>query len=480
MKRSISKSKVKVYWRSKLYHLLRMPAIMRGILVTDGGHLELLASDWSSYWEDCNLSNQYAEALEKLHEGWQRFIESGFHSQFGENYFSSYFHLLNLALEDKDHDLLAKLISFESFYVIKEGNPMPYVAMTTNFRHPLFALLTARGIRKDDKLDSRRLPILTLAYEGKAYQFYCLTKDKLGRGNNHNLIVFLNTGPEDRSICFNALQPLVGTLHSEWGEFINKRASRISQKVIIPLLEKCPEVIGDNGNVLKVLDVGSGVGMVLSNIIRYMAAKSDTIPKVQARLIDRIAMDPKVQFYSDHVMRHVSSLEYVKDDYKAWFDQFKETYCTEYHIVFIYRLLHTMSEFRLVAEEASTHTGGGPPEVSTYFQGGYLLCNGQCIESDNQSSFIYSPKRIFNLSSLETASGKSIIEKCARLSTWTIIEDLDLNPQSLAEHLKRHNLFDNIYVYDLSKALQLRTNYIYCICSSKSHAPDIGRLIWPG
>lgn len=353
---------------------------------------------------------------------------------------------------------------------------MPFVAMTSNFRHPIFLLLTARGIRRDDKLDSRLLPILTLEDKGKPHQFYCLTKDKFGRGNNHNLIVFLNTGPKDRSICFNALQPLVGILTDEWGEFVNKRASRIAEKVILPLLEKSPEVVEDN--LLKVLDVGSGVGMVLSNVVRCMAASSPNMPNIQARLLDRIAMDPKVQFTSDQVMKHISSIEYIKTDYKTWLDQFTAPYEESYNITFIYRLLHTMSDFRILPEPPPEDTGQVTKEYSDYFRAAYYFCGKHRLEKDGDR-VIYIPKRIFNLASLETASGKSIIEKCVGMSTWTIVEDLDLDPKSLIEHLIRHNLYSNMLVYDLSQAMQLRTNYIYCLCNSKKHAPEIGRLIWP-
>lgn len=119
----ISKSKVKVYWRSKLYSLLRSPSILQGIFVGEAGHLEFLLSDWKDYWEDCDLTDKYSDALDALHRNWRLFIESGFHSQLAETYCASYFHLLKLALENEQHDLLAKLISFESFYVINQGGP---------------------------------------------------------------------------------------------------------------------------------------------------------------------------------------------------------------------------------------------------------------------------------------------------------------------------------------------------------------------
>jgi len=447
---------------------------LRSIYVNKRGYLDFIDCDWTSYWQGCDLFDKNATALDHLHSNWRLYIESGFHLEFAKNYCASFFSLLQVAIENSDIDAIARLLNFESFKVLNESDPIPYIAMTTNFRHPLFVLLTARGVRRDDKLDSRHLPILTLSFEDKVHQYYCLTKDKLGRGNNHNLLVFLNTGPQDRSICFNALQPLVGILHDEWGEFVNMRAARISKKVILPLLEKCPHILEDN--LLKVLDVGSGVGMVLSNVIASMATSSDSMPKIQACLLDRIAMDPKVQFYSNQVMRHVSSIDYIKCDYKVWFDEFTEPYEESYNITFIYRLLHTMSEFRVLPETNLINTEYTVPEYSDYFKAAHILCGGQLTDT----KAVFNPKRIFNLSSLETVSGKSIIEKCARMSTWTIIEDLDLDPQSLTTHLKRHKLFENIFVINLLRALRLRTNYIYCICSSRAHLPDIGDLIWPG
>jgi len=234
------------------------------------------------------------------------------------------------------------------------------------------------------------------------------------------------------------------------------------------LLRNFPEFKEKSSNLLKILDVGSGVGIVLSNVVRYLASGMDNPPKIQARLLDRIAMNPKVQFDSYGLKRHISSIEYVKDDFKTWFDQFTEPYSKQYHITFIYRLLHTMSNFCIVPEEA-TAGEDGHVEVSRYFESQYLLADEHGSNQQNNGNMAYKPKRLFNFNSLETASGKSIIEKCVRMSTWTIIEDLDFDPQSLVTHLKKHDLYKDIYVFDLSGALKLRTNYIYCICSSKSH-----------
>lgn len=177
-------------------------------------------------------------------------------------------------------------------------------------------------------------------------------------------------------------------------------------------------------------------------------------------------------------MKHISSIEYIKTDYKTWLDQFTAPYEESYNITFIYRLLHTMSDFRILPEPPPEDTGQVTKEYSDYFRAAYYFCGKHRLEKDGDR-VIYIPKRIFNLASLETASGKSIIEKCVGMSTWTIVEDLDLDPKSLIEHLIRHNLYSNMLVYDLSQAMQLRTNYIYCLCNSKKHAPEIGRLIWP-
>jgi hypothetical protein len=218
--------------------------------------------------------------------------------------------------------------------------------------------------------------------------------------------------------------------------------------------------------------------MVLSNVVRCMAASSENMPKIQARLLDRIAMDPKVQFYSDQVMKHVSFIEYIKDDYKTWFDQFTAPYEASYNITIVYRLLHTMSEFRILPEAAPAKTNDAAKEYSNYFKAALFFCGEHSPEGFN-AKMVSNPKRIFNLGSLETASGKSIIEKCVRMSTWTIVEDLDLDPRSLIVHLKRHSLYNDVFVYDLSRALQLRTNNIYCMCAAQNHGPDIGRQIWP-
>lgn len=117
MAKSIARSKVKAYWRSKLYQLLRMPTILQSIIIGKGGHIDFTECDWRTYWKDCILTGKNSDALEVLHFHWQKFIESGFHSEFADSYCSSFFELLNLAFEADNRELIAKLLSFESFRV---------------------------------------------------------------------------------------------------------------------------------------------------------------------------------------------------------------------------------------------------------------------------------------------------------------------------------------------------------------------------
>ena len=100
---------------------------MQGIVVRKTGNLEFTVSDWNDYWGAVEASKESKTALDLLHNDWENLIKSGFHYNCMTSYSSSFFNLLNLALKETNLILLAKLISFEIFYVLNEGDIMPYV-----------------------------------------------------------------------------------------------------------------------------------------------------------------------------------------------------------------------------------------------------------------------------------------------------------------------------------------------------------------
>ena len=146
-----------------------------------------------------------------------------------------------------------------------------------------------------------------------------------------------------------------------------------------------------------------------------------------------------------------------------------------------------MSKFRI--RTVSSGEGKGSPAMGRYRVIPHLSKYYQAIsrlfpnmaepdtDIDTESQIFY-PERVFNPRSLLAPDGKSLIKRLMEISESVLIEDGDLTPGALVEHMSRHP-HDDIKVYDLSRALRLTINHIYWITKSEHTTPGRGEKIWP-
>ena len=88
--------------------------------------------------------------------------------------------------------------------------------------------------------------------------------------------------------------------------------------------------------------------------------------------------------------------------------------------------------------------------------------------------------RSFNPECLVTSDGRSVISCLVENCDYVIIEDADLRPQDLIEHMETCSLH-SINIQDMTKALGLTGNYTYVLWSNSKpkKEPDFGGVpVW--
>jgi hypothetical protein len=475
--RKISASDVRIYWRSRLFERLQRPEVLEGIMVKPNSRLDFIECERSRFWQLPNLSGPLQAGLAELEHHWRNYIVSAFSPGFAERYCASYFDLLDRALSENCLDLVTKLAAFENFFLASEDRCFSTIALTTNFRNPLYILLEREGFRRHRRQDSRLLPLITTSYRDSPSLYYCLTKDSLIKHSDRNLLIYLDAKSENRSRGFDFLHALEGVLFSHGGQYLEERAERISSKVILPLLSSFFESGRHPRRPVKILDVGSADGHLLSLIIDKVSAVIGPHLKFHPVLLDGASLDPKTHFKTPARISRLAHLEFVKADFRKFLDPSAPP-SSAYDFIFLFKVLHNLSSFHIAPDRPASDSAYNLPEVSNYYKAQAMANNIGSLGATGPDQS-YQPRRVTNPASLETASGASLFDICQRLASWTLIEDHDLNPSCVLAHLRSVRPRPEFRVYDLSKHLGLRTNYFYGICSPAVRQPPEGKLLWP-
>lgn len=107
--------------------------------------------------------------------------------------------------------------------------------------------------------------------------------------------------------------------------------------------------------------------------------------------------------------------------------------------------------------------------LSNYFDGLALVADGTRVASD-----LSLPVRRFDPSALVTSDGASAIARMMKRCNFLIIEDADLRPAELLEHILRFGLND-IHAEDMTTAMRLAGNYAYVISNARAgSSPHLG------
>ena len=271
------------------------------------------------------------------------------------------------------------------------------------------------------------------------------------------------------------------------------------------------------------IDVGAGSGSLSATLCREIL-NLGLNPKFQFWFVDLEPADHIRFFRNSKLQDYLDNLTFLVDDYRSWLSKpqpLPQKLANSLRIAFITKLFNNLSNFsvRFISNGESSlfnksmksysdkeehrpslclapgGQGVGHLAISTtrvklpdgrtfpdmslseFYHGLYLLSKHDEVNLPIESGF-YLPIRSFNPVCLETTGGESIISCLMKNCDYLIIEDTDLRPQDLIGHIIKFSL-SFLTIYDMTKTMKLKGNYIYVICiKSAVEPPFSGKVIW--
>jgi hypothetical protein len=476
---------VKTFWRSQLYKTFCQLKVLRKIIC--GNTLSLVSENWDDYWKD--IPPKYKNSMLVLKKTWEEYLVNNLNYTFALSYNEAYFNVLfsivnnNSSVDETEKTFLTRLLSFENVLLYSSESSCPFAALTINKRNPNFLSFQSIKIRLDERNDPSLLPLIIGIDNSQPYLFYHYRKQRLIKNTDENLLFFLSVEKQNRQLSFCGLDSLTDTLADTWDSRIDQRSRMIVDKILTHLIRNNFKT---DIKSLKILDIGSGDGEFTSSIICRLL-KSGVLKKrkLELSLLDIMDTDKTKVFSNKKYINELSKAEYISHDYREWIS--KNEIAQQYDIVFLFRILHNMSSFKILSESLKGNKfiiNKGRyrifPHLSNYYKGISLIFNQQnaITKYETDKSYIYYPARIFNECCLNIQEDTSLIEKLVFISRFIIIEDGDLTREILIDHISQY-LSKPIFIYDLSKYLRLKTNHIFLISSQEQEGNLIGEKIWP-
>jgi len=488
----LSASMLRTYWRLRLYDLLRGPALLTCIEI-DGKSVRLTTEPWDEYWAD--TPKMFQTNVRDLRNAWKSYVDSGFQLSRAERYCSAYLGLIRLLLKQRalarcsHRRFLGKTLGFENFVLKLRDVASPFAVATASFRNPAFLSFRCRGLRKHSRNDPSLVALVVGFHRGVPGLFYHYRKQQILRRVDESLLFFPAVDRERRGDSFRGLDALTAIVASEWDSRIEQRSHLLADKVLVPLLTTAlPTWATGQRRALRILDIGSGVGLFTSRVIAKIV-KSGALRgrKVELSLLDILSVDPKRHFRSRALLPRLGKVEHISHDYIKWLGQDGDRSLDNFDIVFLFRILHNLSVFRIAASPPAAAVEDLSPRryrvvrhLSSYYQAISLLFPqlADCTAQKASRSAVFHSRRLFDPLCLALPGGQSLIERLTEISSGILIEDADLSSDVLREHMRNIGCND-IKVCELSRALRLSINHIYWITKSREEVPLQGEMIWP-
>jgi hypothetical protein len=525
------KNPARAYRRGSLLSTLENETLLTRVKISDNESFFVETKSWDFYWQPIRKlgSRRVEENLDALYSAWHDYIRSGFYSLLRQEFCFRYFSLLDVLLSicvesNATQSWLHALhtaLGFECFGITSSASDSEVLgASTCTIRNPCYLLAKLKMPNALD--DPQFLPIITVAGTNEPGLFYHYRQYNLSLDSPASLIFYPAVSEDKRSTSFRLINSLAGGVSYGIDPRTHERAKRLYQKIVRPILET--DHLTDFGSLLlEFVDVGAGSGGLTSVICRQI---HDAGFKLKFRLwfVDLEPADP-ARFFSDKKSRAVvDSLSYLGDDYRSWLSRDKPLPAANgLRIALVSRLFNNMSRISIhrinesgsnslfkkmaISPDSDAHLphrclapGGKGLEalvvsnirlaltngrtfaqasLSDYYRGMYIISR-QKSTADIPEGGLFLPVRSFNPNCLVTSAGVSVLSCLVDNCDYIIIEDADLRPQDLIEHMKTYSLH-SMHIQDMTEALGLTGNYAYVILSHSKPEKEPafgGKCIW--
>jgi len=441
-----------------------------------------------------------------------------------------YFALLDAVLSARDklsasplwQRALQTVLGFECFTINEvafgsEGG----AAGTTTLRNPCYLLAKLKWPDAPD--DTRFLPLI-LAGDGRVNDlFFHYRRYRLSEDAPLSLLVHPTIDPAGRPRSFRLVASLASALGSVGDPFVETRAERLWRNVLRPIVQGV-QAGWHNRVPIELVDVGAGSGALMAALSRELVAWSQAAgfaPRLRIWLIDLAPPAAVSVFRTPPLGRFVEGLVSVSRDYRTWLASPRPLPAPSGpRVALASKIFDVSSRFsidnvrtdvlssavvtpgalegeRYMPERCLAPNGEGPdalqmsssrvlvPEghvfplasLSRYFQGLRLVSQAD-VDDDAEPDGLWLPVRSLDQESLVAADGASVIGRLLEQCDYLIVEDADLRPVDLVNHLRAFSL-EGIVVHDMTRAMGLTGNYAYVLWPRRGNGPRLdGERIW--
>jgi len=518
---------LRVLGRGRLLSLLETPVLLTRLDVVPDGRFVPETRNWATFWEPVHqLANAQVDgALDSLHAAWRDYIRSRFHRSLQREYCFRYFSLLDLVLSAGGHGqhssswqrALRVVVSFECFGLRAPALGEEILAAgTTTLRNPCYLLAK---LKWPDALDDAQfLPLIAVCDDGSSGLFYHYRQYGLAKDSPISLLLYLAASPAHRSSSFGLVDSLVGGISPGLDPRIGQRARRLWERILRPIIEATyADPSGPIG--LEFVDVGAGSGALTSALCRKLlawGAVAGFSPRFRLWFVDLRLADPARFFRSRDLKNSVDGLMFLGDDYRGWLARPRPLPGSlGLRVALVSKLFNNLSLFSVCSLSAEvlpapvagsvffkegkhmpahclSPEGPGPealmvsssrvalPEGRTFAQASHsdfyravqlaLAADGSGDGLDNR---VCLPLRAFNPECLVASNGASVLGRLLENCDCLIVEDADLRPKELVEHLRTFSLHE-LTACDMTKALGLIGNHAYVLWGKGGKKPRLG------
>ncbi len=507
--------------------MLETPILVTRLNIALDGRFIAGTRDWATFWAPVRqLANpQIDGAVNALHVAWQDYIRSRFDRSLQRDYCFRYFCLLDLILsvrEELRHSSSWKhavraVAGFECFGLRAPAlGTRVLAAGTATLRNPCYLLAK---LKWPDALDDTQfLPLIAVADDGSAGLFYHYRQYRLAKDAPLSLLFYLTASPTHRPASFSLVDSLAGGVGSGVDPRIAKRARRLWEKVLKPIIQAAyPNPSGPID--LEFVDVGAGSGALTAALCRKLlawGAVAGFSPRFRLWFVDLCLADPARFFRSSDLKNSVDSLMFHGDDYRGWLARPRPLpRSSGLRVALVSKLFNNLSRFSVcmlrtnvlpsivvdpVSFKERRHLpayclapDGPGPEALIVSYSRVALPQGRTFAQASLSDYYYALRlastadrqkevledrvclslRTLDPECLNASDGASVLGRLLEHCDFLIVEDADLRPKDLIEHLRRFSLH-TLVACDMTKAMGLTGNYAYVLWPRDGQEPQLG------
>lgn len=484
--------------------------------------------DWSTYWKPVYELNQrkVTDCIDNLNVIWNEYISSGLNASKCYEYCYRYFLLLEALLSANREfntevwkNSVQLVLGFECFGITAATNePEVLAAGTSTLRNPCYLLAK---LKMPNVLDTPQfLPMITVPDSEKLELFFHYRQYSLSLDSQLSLFLYPAVSGTRRSASFKLINKFICELSYEIDPRIHERSQRLLKHIILPLIKTNSK--GDLASThFELVDVGAGSGNFSAAVCRGIQSRYCKA-KVRLWFIDLESAELTRFFRNGRLRNIIDNISFLSDDYRNWLSRPKPLPVTNWlRIAFITKLFNNLSNFHIRSlsdHELSSIFGNikmdltrgqcqpsiclapeGPgikylsisksriylndgraffqASLSEFYRGLYLLQRGVNSDLSIDHGF-FLPVRSFNPECLITYDNKSIIARLAEYCDHIVIEDADLDPETLVTHMLTYKL-NNFAIWNMTKSMKLKGNYLYTISTETISKISLsGKRIW--